>query len=436
MMRQPQDFSAPFLGQRKEGNLVKVIQRRIRKTGPLTFAQFMELCLYHPSLGYYTAGRQRVGPQGDYYTSPSAHPIFGALLAHQLEQLWAILDHPRPFVVVELGAGKGLLAADILTSVQQLSSGFQDALRYVLADRSPRPPARPADQHIWAICSNAIPLAEVTGCFLSNELLDSFPTHIVEQREGKLLEVYVDLEGNRFVEALGDPSTSLLEQRLAQAGVTLADGQRAEVCLALRDWVASVSQSLARGFVLTIDYGYEARELYAPHRRRGTLLCYYHHSVSEDPYIRVGEQDISVHVDFSTVILEGQRHGLHPEGLTTQRAFLQNLGIEAYIDALARQGLPQSAYYANMQGMRDLIKPDGLGTFKILIQSKGVEGGHLDGLTPNNKRLRQLHAHPEALVVPLLTPEHTPLLAGAYPHLAWEGDVTWPWEEKPEEPRE
>ncbi|MDO8568991.1 MAG: SAM-dependent methyltransferase, partial [Dehalococcoidales bacterium] len=255
-----------------------------------------------------------------------------------------------------------------------------------------------------------------TGCFISNELVDAFPLHRVVMSGSRLQEAYVVLENDSFVEALAEPSTPALAGRLAREGVALAEGYRTEVSLEIDPWMEEVAGSLDKGFVLTIDYGHPAIELYAPHRGRGTLVTYYRHTCGSDPYARVGEQDITAHVDFTALALAGERGGLRCQALLSQRDFLLNLGHSVFVEALAFKRLGQREQMANRLSMLELVREEGMGGFKVLVQSKGVAGGlPLFGATRDNQGKRDLRARRDMLEAPLLDAEHMPLLLGRYP---------------------
>ena len=193
-----------------ENPLESLIAEEARLNGPITFARFMELALYHPTLGYYSSGPDPIGAEGDFYTSPGAHPAFGALLAIQLSDMWDKLGNPSPFYAVELGAGTGLLAADILEFAPHLSPAFSDALNYVTIDRR----AVHTVFNAHPVISDALPARNITGCILSNEYFDALPVHRVIMRDGLLREIYVGLEGNTLVELIAEPSTPLLQQKI------------------------------------------------------------------------------------------------------------------------------------------------------------------------------------------------------------------------------
>ena len=241
-----------------ENPLESLIVEEIRSLGPMTFARFMNLALYHEPWGYYSSGRERIGAGGDFYTSPVAHPAFGALLTVQLAGMWEMMGKPSRFHVVELGAGTGVMARDIIEYSNHVSSDFADALEYVTIDM--RHAHRVEGAH--HVVSDGIPLRGITGCILSNEYLDAMPVHQVTMEDGKLRELYVGVGGGELVEVVGEPSTGLLKERLDCLGVTLAERQHAEINLGLDDLLRSLSESLESGYVLSVDYGHEASDLY------------------------------------------------------------------------------------------------------------------------------------------------------------------------------
>jgi len=372
--------------------LIKIILERIRARRGIPFAEFMDLVLYHPQQGYYNSSRDKIGPQGDFYTSPNVHPIFGHLIARQLQQMWEILGHPSPFNIVEMGAGKGLLCFDILGYCRDHLPRFYDDVLYLLAEKSPvyerKQRALLAEfsaqgKARWAspegLLSNEKPL---TGCFLSNELIDSFPVHLVQQEGGQICEIYVADQDNSFAEILGPPSTPLLEVYLQTYGSPFQEGQRGEVNLQALEWVEGVSRNLERGFVLTIDYGYEAQELYHPSRRLGTLLCYFRHTTSTNPYQRVGYQDITSHVNFSALVRKGKTGGLQKVGYTEQYKFLAALGLLEDLENLERSSPLHSGpdFLRNKLAMKNFLVPGAMGTlFKVLVQGKGLGEVKLSG---------------------------------------------------------
>ncbi len=371
--------------------LVDKLVARIKREGPLSFANFMEAALYDPDFGYYMRPGPSIGREGDYYTSLDVHPIFAELLGRQIAQA---ADSIVPlqgagdgdFTIVEMGAGKGLMARHMLNAYRRNNPVFLSRVRYVLIERSPAMIAAQR-QHLcplldeganilWAPDLSMFPPDSMTGVILSNELVDAFPVHRVVMRPLGLREIFVGWEevDGRFVEIEAPPASPTLERHCERLGVVLETGQRADVNLQALEWMRQVGAVLRRGLVLTIDYGHTAADLYAPSRKTGTLLCYHHHTVSDSPYLRVGQQDLTAHVDFTSLALAGQDVGLTVTGFTNQLHFLMGLGIESAFAGVDPES-PESA------AMRDLLRPDGMGTtYKVLIQHKGMPAPQLDGL--------------------------------------------------------
>ena len=378
--------------------LVAEIRARLERDGHMTFRDFMEMALYHPRHGYYRSPREKMGRAGDYLTSPEVHPLFGHMVGRQLAEMWEVMGSPARFDLLEMGAGNGLLARDILRWAQRLHPSFLEALTYRIAETSPALVER--QRHTLEALGlrlrrkvtwepgEAPAAGAVSGCLLSNELVDSFPVHRVAVEGGRLREAYVVWREGRFQEELGPPSTPELGAYFERLGLLPGEGCRAEVNLASLVWMRQVADALARGFVLTFDYGHEARDLYAPWRRDGTLLCFYRHNPSSDPYARIGKQDMTAHVDFTSLVEEGRRHGLEPLGITTQSRFLAALGIGEALSRTPPAGAPVrpdvelslEEYYARRHAVGELLDPAGLGRIRVLVQAKGVGPCRLRGL--------------------------------------------------------
>lgn len=374
-------------------SLAAILAARIREGGPVTFAEFMRECLYRPEVGYYS--RASSSRLGDYYTSVDVHPIFGRLLARQFAQMWEQLGSPRPFTVVEAGAGVGRLASHILDFVASELPAFHSALEYVAVERSPARRAehagRLAAHSAAGRFSNAaeMPQAVPAGCIFSNELLDALPAHRVVIEHGKMREIFVGIDegGNsgtgveRFVELLREPSTAELERYFCEQGITLEEKQQAEVCLEACRWIENAGRSLGRGFVLTIDYGHEARALYDERHNRGTVLAYRDHAVTENLLDAPGMQDLTSHVNFTAVDLWGRRAGLERTGLVTQSQFLVALGRANEFGDLYEPGQSEVEKLRARLLLKNLIHPEGLGEkFQVLVQHKGIAEPRLIGL--------------------------------------------------------
>ncbi|HET9111903.1 MAG TPA: SAM-dependent methyltransferase [Ktedonobacterales bacterium] len=390
--------------------LDEIIREEITREGPITFARFMELALYHPQYGYYVGGvvgREPVGWAGDFFTSGDVSPLWGWAIARQLHQMWQALGGPARFEVIEPGAGRGLLAASVWRYALALDERWAAALRYTLVDRAapdsllrasraarltaelaaiPAPP----DAVRWAEdLAGAASDGPITGCIVSNELVDALPVHRVEARGGQLAEIYVALDERtgQLVERLREPSSARVAEYLDRYNVpwrTFPDDWRAEVCPVAEDWMGEVAAMLGQGFALTIDYGASARRLYTRDRRRGTLTVYARHQLGERPLIRPGQQDLTAHVNFSALARVGVAAGLRVTRYTTQAALLRSLGVREQTEELAERLFPYAdserhtdrgqADYLRRAALRNavatLLNPHGLGGFRVLIQRR------------------------------------------------------------------
>lgn len=384
-------FSSSGGSSQDRGNapLIQWISQQIQQHPEhrITFAKFMDWALYHPHYGYYAKRREKIGAKGDFFTSPHLAFDFGELIAEQLADMWQVLGCPQPFTLVEMGAGQGLLAADVLNYLHHQYPDCFAALRYLIVEKVA---AHIAEQkhrlQRWISLGAAIEWTtleeiatdSVTGCFFSNELVDAFPVHLVTW-QGKWQEVYVT---DAWTEVLGELSTPALAHYFDQIGINFADyphGYRTEVNLAALDWMRSVADRLHRGFVLTIDYGYSAERYYNWARSQGTLQCYYQHAHHNDPYIHIGEQDITAHVNFTALQRQGEKAGLTTVEFTQQGLFLMALGLGDRLTQITQTEATSSADLQNRLQRRDalhqLINPLGLGGFGVLLQSKGLNQG-------------------------------------------------------------
>lgn len=361
------------------------IAREIDLGGPIPFVRFMQRALYEPEIGYYTGARPVIGKDGDFYTSLDIHPVFGRLVGRQIIEMAACLPG-GPYTVVEMGAGKGLLAYDVLREVREAAPELFERLTYRVVDVSPSMVRRQkallkefADRMAWHDRLEDVP--GCAGAFISNELVDSFAHHQVVVTEGRLKEVFVTHDGGRFSEVLMAPSTPRLEEYLGPFLGGLPEGYRTEVSLAAGDWMRAVGGRLSRGHVLTVDYGYPADVYYAAARAKGTFLCHHEHNVSAEAYVRVGRQDMTAHVDFSALARAGLKGGLRPLGMTDQAHFLVGLGVAERMEAVLVRDGGDPDRSEEFRAMRHLMDPEGLGkVFKVLVQEKGVQSPPLSGL--------------------------------------------------------
>ena len=348
-------------------NAREIIAGEIRRRGLIPFRDFMELALYHERYGYYSTARDRIGKRGDYFTASNVSRLFGVMLARQFEEMRHLLGGEE-FTIVEMGAGTGLLARDVLSSLRCEA-------RYVIVERSPGMRRRQRSllgEYDVEVVDSLRKLSDVEGCIFSNELVDAFPVHLVEVHEGELHEVYVTLEEGEFRETLV-PAREGLKSYFRELGVTLEEDFRTEVNLEALRWLREVVQVLRRGFLLTIDYGYPSSELYAGYRSAGTLLCYHRHRAVENPYVNVGEQDITSHVNFSALARFGAKQGLKVAGFTDLASFLLSLGIEQEMLRI-REDKGEEAYLRALLPLKRLLMPRSMGEiFKVLVQYRGME---------------------------------------------------------------
>lgn len=357
--------------------LEQIVRQQIALRGGIPFSEFMQLCLYHPEHGYYMYSRSRIGSQGDFFTSSSVHRLFGGLISRQLKQMWQLLDS-KDFTIVEQGAGEGHLALDILDALRVDDPEFYQGLRYCIVEISPDNRQRQAttllshkDRVDWCCFED---LHAIHGCFLSNELVDAFAVSIVEKHDTSLQEVFIVEKDGELFEELRSPVNPVIQNHFDTLGVEPLEGNRGEVCTEAAQWMSAVAQKLERGFVLTIDYGYPAVELYAPFRRQGTLMCYHQHVANDNPYQYIGCQDITAHVDFTLLQQSGERSGLNTLYFAEQYRFLIGLGFVEEIVRLQQQDQDEKKALALRMTLKNLIMPDGgMGEiFKVLIQGKGV----------------------------------------------------------------
>ena len=374
--------------------LREVIRERIRTEGPLPFAFYAELALYHPDLGYYARADRRSGRAGDYFTSVDLGPLFGSLLARQLAEMWRLLPC-RPadgrFDLVEAAAGNGRLARDVLDAAVADDPAFYDAIDLHLVERSRA--ARGAQAavlgpHAAKVASSGPDIPSgIRGVIFANELLDALAPHVLEMTADGLREVYVDVDptSGDFFERLGPLSDARLQAHIADRGIALQAGWRAEIVPAAGDWVRRAVSSLSRGFLLLIDYGHEAGELYSATHASGTLTTYRRQRAADaadgapPPWlVAPGECDITTHVDLTLVRDAAERAGASTLGVLDQTYFLLGLGA---VERLSRSaGGNGVAALRQRLVLKSLLVPGGLGsTHKVMIFGKDVGTPALSG---------------------------------------------------------
>jgi SAM-dependent MidA family methyltransferase len=428
-------------------SLRQQIEREIRERGPIPFSRYMQICLYDPVAGYYSRHAEQFGKAGDFYTSSDVHAVFGRLVARQFDEMWQALDRPPQIELLELGPGRGLFARDVLDWSRKKFPGFFAALRYTLQEASPALRAKLSEnlrEHIAngraalsrQPCGNsgnsvetqlaASPIApdapapegranlahrfsggyranddqvpegrptvalyrtlppETPLIVFANEFSDALPVEILGA-PGKL---HLALDHDRLHEIWLPPSAEELEF-LDRYGVHPEPGERIEVPLVAQDWMQQIARSIARGFLLIIDYGYTRAEQLAG-RHRGTLMTYRQHSACANPYQAPGEQDITAHVNFTALAAAAEQAGMQVQKLVTQSQFLMGVGeINQFADAFEDCRLPQGRgpqqariWPAGVEErakvalqLKHLVTPAGMGeSFQVLVASRGVEG--------------------------------------------------------------
>ena len=351
----------------------------------------MEMALYEPELGYYTSQKTRIGKSGDFYTSSHLHPAFGIMIGKQIEEMWEIMNRPSIFQIVEMGSGAGYLCKDILDYLKNRE--LFNSLNYTIVELNPA--MKTSQQNLLTDFSGKIrwatsvrELNNIKGCFLSNELLDAFPVHIIEMND-EIKEIFVSADNEKFTEVEGAPGTSKIADYLKEFSIELEKGHRTEINLEIKKWLSEINLALTEGFILTIDYGYSSADYYSEDRNRGTLLCYHEHQVTEDPYRNIGEQDITAHVNFSSVKKWGDELGIKTIGFCRQGTFLVSLGIDEVI-AEIHKSHKNSDYQFEVARIKKLILPGTMGeTHKVIIQYKGSRKPALRGFAIKN-RMREL----------------------------------------------
>ena len=358
--------------QKHSQQLVELIRRTIQQAaGWIDFAQFMHMALYAPGLGYYSAGSQKFGKGGDFVTAPEISPLFAQSLANQITQVLEITQGD----ILELGAGTGKLAADILLTLDEqecLPSNYyilevSDHLRHVQREwLITKLPHTLMQRVVWL---DALP-QEFSGIILGNEVLDAIPTHLVHTSSDGILERGVVAKDEGFTwqdKPLVEPNLLSVISKLR-----LPDGYITEVCPAASGLITSLASVLTQGVILMIDYGFSAREYYHPQRNQGTLMCHYQQLAHTDPLIYIGLQDITAHVDFTAVAQAGIDHGLQLNGFCNQAQFLMNCGI---LEVMSQVSPHDMAKYAPLAAAaQKLLSPAEMGDlFKVIALSKNIE---------------------------------------------------------------
>lgn len=371
--------------------LVERLRDEIVTGGPITFARFMEAALYDPSEGYYVRSDRRASRQGDFLSAPEQDPLFGGLLARQVEESWERLGRPGRFVLREDGAGSGALAASLLEALRTSAPRCYEACRYepveVDGGRAAAIRARLAGVGLDGAISGGTMTGDPgappgegqsldPGLVVANELLDALPVHRLTCGDGRLAEVFVDWSEGWFVERLGEPSDPRLGELLLAEGVRLAEGQRTEICLSALDWVTDLGAALRRGYAFVIDYGQPAGQRHAPSRPEGLLRTYRGQHAGDDAFRAVGVQDLTAHVDWTAIEDQATAAGLAIVGRTSLAAFCLGLDAGSLLTGIGARPETTVASYRSARGaLRDLLDPRRLGAFGVLILGRDVPDG-------------------------------------------------------------
>ncbi|MCX7571469.1 SAM-dependent methyltransferase [Tumebacillus sp. DT12] len=409
--------------------LTEWIRGQVLEQGPVPFVRFMEWALYHPEWGYYTRDSRKFGKEGDFYTSPGIHPVFAEMIADGIADKWRALGEPAAFTLIEFGAGEGKLARDVLGRLKGEHPALFAAVQYKIVEVSPvlreRQQATLAaylqggqasevrtaneslttdeqaadrggqaldvqtaneslagDQQVghackvvWVSEAELAAGAPYVGVVVTNELVDAYPVHRVRKADGVLQEVYVqwDASAERFVEVTGALTDPRIEAYLERYGKPLLNGQTAEVGLPGLNWYERALGLLRRGSVLTVDYGFEAEMLYHPSRMKGTLRGFYRHTLTDDPYRHIGEQDLTTDINFTALIRRGEELGWQTSFFGSQAKYLLDSGILNRLrDAMGADPFTDPDMKRN-RAIRQLVTPGGIGDhFKVLVQDNLV----------------------------------------------------------------
>ena len=346
------------------------------ENGPIPFRRFMEIALYHPQGGYYCRESSRIGPGGDFYTSPHQSPWLGRMIAPLIGKIRRSMDEPPSLPVWEYGPGEGWLAFDILESVRSSKTLLHQAIAYTFAEQSPQARARirekfqDSDEVRFADPSR-YPPAGFEGVVLAHEFLDALPVHALIQRGSHLKERYVARSGERLQFCEGPLSDEHLRDWFSDLDIRLSRGQMAEVNLCAFDWVNEVARRMERGAILIFDYGFSARVLYGSTRPDGALRGYRDHTLVDDVLSRPGETDLTTHVDFTSILRAATTHGMKLAGFTDQARFLLGAGLSQALEKAA--GEDDEKTRRERQSVMGIMDPTGLGgAIKVMLLSKNL----------------------------------------------------------------
>ncbi len=363
--------------------LKSFIQNKIKASGgKISFADYMNLALYAPGLGYYSAGLKKFGKQGDFITAPEISPLFSQCLALQCIQ---IMKQTQQQVLLEIGAGSGIMAIELILELEkqaqlpeqylilELSADLRERQQQAIQNRIPHL----SERFLWL---DRLPDKPFNGIIIANELLDAMPVHLLKLKADNVFERYVSVDGNgQFIWLDSAPENTRLQKianeikSLHQEYAHLNDEPEAsyttEVNLQAIDWIKTIAELLGSGAILLVDYGYTAQEYYHPQRSMGTLMCHYQHHRHDDPFYLPGLQDITAHVNFSSIARAATESGLSVCGFTTQAHFLMSGGLVELTKDLDPDDVLRFSEVARQIKM--LTLPEEMGElFKVILLAK------------------------------------------------------------------
>ncbi|OGO95145.1 MAG: hypothetical protein A3F10_01290 [Coxiella sp. RIFCSPHIGHO2_12_FULL_42_15] len=336
--------------------------------GHISFEKFMQMALYYPGLGYYRSGAKKFGKGGDFVTAPELSPLFSHCVARQIQQ---VLQHDSAGCILEVGAGSGVMALEILRELErrktlpdcyyilEVSAELRDRQYKLIAEQAPHF----IERLQWL---EALPTSPISGVIVANEVLDAMPVHKFKIENG-IKEFYVGCKEAQFHWSVGLPSHTKLIDAIENLAVKFPQGYESEINLLLTPWIKSLAAVLQKGVLLLMDYGFVRAEYYHPERSMGTLLCHYQQRAHDDPLIFPGIQDITANVDFTAIALAGEKAGLDVAGFTHQAAFLMNCGLMEF----ATQNVDYRDHYLLAQQIKRLTLPSEMGErFKAIALGK------------------------------------------------------------------
>ena len=372
--------------------LGKLIQEEIlHGNGKIGFDRFMELAMYAPGLGYYSAGAYKFGEAGDFVTAPEISPLFSRCIARQCHQVFKLMqgngvNSRESCDILEVGAGSGVMARGILTELERLnalpahyyildvSADLRDRQRTMIKQDIPH-----LQHHVHWL--DKMPEQGFKGVVLANEVLDAMPVHKVQISRDNEQEYFVAMDHDSFIWRLDAMRSDILRQRISVIRRMLDnnisdEGYTTEINLAAESWIRNLADFMAKGLVLIIDYGFPRHEYYHPQRNEGTLMCHYRHQAHDNPLVNVGLQDITSHVDFTSIAEAGHDAGLTVSGYTNQGHFLLACGLMEIANFTKFGAYMQSsmAEIKLTQEIKKLTLPHEMGElFKVLALTRGID---------------------------------------------------------------